>query len=169
MSDRARSLSRMPIRRDASTSRPRSPSIDILKKSLDAAGVNRRTFVNETGLSYEYVSRIFNSKVKFPAVRETLERFAEVAKIDPARLHHLSRVGIVDQCEQQMFERCIFVAALRSVGERGMKRLFKALGKTGHDTRSQTGRPGHTGRLPGGVPVKGRRQTMVYAAELNRE
>ena len=78
MSDRARSLSRMPIRRDASTSRPRSPSIDILKKSLDAAGVNRRTFVNETGLSYEYVSRIFNSKVKFPAVRETLEKFAEV-------------------------------------------------------------------------------------------
>lgn len=83
MSDRARSLSRMPIRRDASTSRPRSPSIDILKKSLEAAGVNRRTFVNETGLSYEYVSRIFNSKVKFPAVRETLEKFAEVAKIDP--------------------------------------------------------------------------------------
>jgi transcriptional regulator with XRE-family HTH domain len=83
VSDRARSLSRMPIRRDASTSRPRSPSIDILKKSLETAGVNRRTFVNETGLSYEYVSRIFNSKVKFPAVRETLEKFAEVAKIDP--------------------------------------------------------------------------------------
>jgi transcriptional regulator with XRE-family HTH domain len=82
VSDRARSLSRMPIRRDASTSRPRSPSIDILKKSLETAGVNRRTFVNETGLSYEYVSRIFNSKVKFPAVRETLEKFAEVAKID---------------------------------------------------------------------------------------
>ncbi|MDB5095914.1 MAG: hypothetical protein JWM80_335 [Cyanobacteria bacterium RYN_339] len=73
----------MPIRRDASTSRPRSPSIDILKKSLEVAGVNRRTFVNETGLSYEYVSRIFNSKVKFPAVRETLEKFAEVAQIDP--------------------------------------------------------------------------------------
>jgi len=73
----------MPIRRDVSNTRPRSPSIDILKKSLEKAGVNRRTFVNETGLSYEYVSRIFNSKVKFPAVRETLEKFAEVAKIDP--------------------------------------------------------------------------------------
>lgn len=83
MSDRARSLSRMPIRRESSSSRPRSPSIEILKKSLEAAGVNRRTFVNETGLSYEYVSRIFNSKVKFPAVRETLEKFAEVARIDP--------------------------------------------------------------------------------------
>lgn len=83
MSERARSLSRMPVRRDSANSRPRSPSIDILKRSLEAAGVSRRTFVNETGLSYEYVSRIFNSKVKFPAVRETLERFAEVARIDP--------------------------------------------------------------------------------------
>lgn len=83
MSDRARSLTRMPVRRDSATTRPRSPSIDILKKSLEAAGVSRRTFVNETGLSYEYVSRIFNSKVKFPAVRETLEKFADVAKIDP--------------------------------------------------------------------------------------
>jgi transcriptional regulator with XRE-family HTH domain len=73
----------MPIRRESNTSRPRSPSIDILKRSLEKAGVNRRTFVNETGLSYEYVSRIFNNKVKFPAVRETLEKFAEVAQIDP--------------------------------------------------------------------------------------
>ncbi len=60
-----------------------SPSIDILKRSLEVAGVNRKTFVKETGLSYEYVSRIFNNKVKFPTVRETLERFAEVARIDP--------------------------------------------------------------------------------------
>lgn len=73
----------MPVRRESSNTRPRSPSIDILKKSLEKAGVNRRTFVQETGLSYEYVSRIFNSKVKFPAVRETLEKFAEVAQIDP--------------------------------------------------------------------------------------
>ncbi|HEY9722679.1 MAG TPA: helix-turn-helix transcriptional regulator [Oscillatoriaceae cyanobacterium] len=73
----------MPIRRESTNTRPRSPSIDILKRSLEKAGVNRRTFVQETGLSYEYVSRIFNSKVKFPAVRETLEKFAEVAQIDP--------------------------------------------------------------------------------------
>lgn len=83
MSDRARSLSRMPVRRESNNTRPRSPSIDILKKSLEKAGVNRRMFVQQTGLSYEYVSRIFNSKVKFPAVRETLEKFAEVAQIDP--------------------------------------------------------------------------------------
>ncbi len=67
----------------SSTTKPRSPSIDILKRSLEQAGVNRKTFVKETGLSYEYVSRIFNSKVKFPTVRETLEKFAEVGQIDP--------------------------------------------------------------------------------------
>lgn len=84
MNTRARSLSRMPVRGETPAStRPRSPSIDILKRSLELAGVNRKTFVKETGLSYEYVSRIFNAKVKFPTVRETLERFAEVAQIDP--------------------------------------------------------------------------------------
>ncbi|MEB3284439.1 MAG: hypothetical protein VKN33_04040 [Candidatus Sericytochromatia bacterium] len=83
MSERGRTLTRMPTRRDMTNVRHRSPSIDILKRSLDNAGVNRRTFVDATGLSYEYVSRIFNSKVKFPAVRETLEKFAEVARIDP--------------------------------------------------------------------------------------
>jgi transcriptional regulator with XRE-family HTH domain len=70
-------------RREEASSFSRSPSIDLLMQSLKAAEVSRRTFVNETGLSYEYVSRIFNNKVKFPAVRETLEKFAEVARIDP--------------------------------------------------------------------------------------
>lgn len=70
-------------RAGSASSRPRSPSVEILKRSLEAAGVTRKLFVQETGLSYEYVSRIFNSKVKFPTVRETLERFAEVAQIDP--------------------------------------------------------------------------------------
>lgn len=83
MPARSRTLNRMPARREGSQGRSRSPSIEILKRSLDNAGVSRRTFVDETGLSYEYVSRIFNSKVKFPAVRETLEKFAEVARIDP--------------------------------------------------------------------------------------
>lgn len=61
----------------------RSPSIEILRRALEVRGITRKTFVQETGLSYEYVSRIFNAKVRFPMVRETLERFAEVACIDP--------------------------------------------------------------------------------------
>lgn len=84
MTYRSRTFNRMTVRAEGGTnSRPRSASIDILKRSLEVAGVNRKTFVKETGLSYEYVSRIFNNKVKFPTVRETLERFAEVAQIDP--------------------------------------------------------------------------------------
>lgn len=79
------SRTRTTLRGETKITRPRSPSIDLLKRSLDGAGINRKTFVKETGLSYEYVSRIFNSKVKFPTVRETLERFAEVANIDPMR------------------------------------------------------------------------------------
>ena len=62
---------------------PRSPSIDILRRALELRGISRKAFVQATGLSYEYVSRIFNSKVRFPMVRETLERFAEVARLDP--------------------------------------------------------------------------------------
>lgn len=60
-----------------------SPSIALLREGLARMGVSRRAFVEATGLSYEYVSRIFNNKVRFPSVRETLERFAEVAGLDP--------------------------------------------------------------------------------------
>jgi transcriptional regulator with XRE-family HTH domain len=68
---------------DTGRRHPRSPSIDILRRALELRGITRKAFVQSTGLSYEYVSRIFNSKVRFPMVRETLERFAEVAGVDP--------------------------------------------------------------------------------------
>jgi hypothetical protein len=56
----------------------------------------------------------------------------EIAKFDATGLHHGRRVGIVDQCEQKMFQRRILVAALRRMGERGMQRFFEALGETWH-------------------------------------
>jgi transcriptional regulator with XRE-family HTH domain len=96
----------MPVRSEAKVSRPRSPSVELLKSSLDDAGVNRKTFVKETGLSYEYVSRIFNSKVKFPTVRETLERFAEVAQIDPMRFaEYQSLVDALPESTRQIWTR----------------------------------------------------------------
>ncbi len=96
----------MPVRSEAKASRPRSPSVELLKTSLDDAGVNRKTFVKETGLSYEYVSRIFNSKVKFPTVRETLERFAEVAQIDPMRFtEYQSLVDALPDSTRQIWAR----------------------------------------------------------------
>lgn len=69
--------------RAASDERLPSASIATLREGLARQGVGRRDFVAATGLSYEYVSRIFNNKVRFPSVRETLERFAEVAGLDP--------------------------------------------------------------------------------------
>ncbi|HEY9766735.1 MAG TPA: helix-turn-helix transcriptional regulator, partial [Chroococcales cyanobacterium] len=106
ITDRSRSLTRMPVRSEAKVSRPRSPSVELLKSSLDDAGVNRKTFVKETGLSYEYVSRIFNSKVKFPTVRETLERFAEVAQIDPMRFaEYQSLVDALPESTRQIWTR----------------------------------------------------------------
>jgi len=90
----------------SSTTKPRSPSIDILKRSLEKAGVNRKTFVQETGLSCEYVSRIFNSKVKFPTVRETLEKFAEVGKIDPMVFPEYQQlVSVLPESTRKVWQR----------------------------------------------------------------
>ena len=80
---------------------------------------------------------------------------AQIAQVHTARLHHLRRIGIVDQREQQMFESCVFVAALRSIGERGMKRLFKALCKTGHGRRSSVRQSGQEGPGAGWSPEVG--------------
>ncbi len=106
---RSRTLTRMPIRSTTdlpTNSRPRSPSIDILKRSLEIAGVSRKQFVQATGLSYEYVSRIFNAKVKFPTVRETLEKFAEVAEIDPMMFPEYQQlVAVLPESTRKLWNR----------------------------------------------------------------
>ena len=56
----------------------------------------------------------------------------QIAQVHAAGLHHLCRVGIVDQRQQQMLQRRVLVAALGRVGERGMQRFFEALCETGH-------------------------------------
>jgi hypothetical protein len=56
---------------------------------------------------------------------------AQVTQVDSARLHYLRRIGIVDQGQQEVLERRVFVAALRGVGERGVRvfsRLWAKLG-----------------------------------------
>ena len=45
----------------------------------------------------------------------------ELAQVDPARAHHLGRMLIVDQREQQMLKRRIFVAAVGG----GLERLVE--------------------------------------------
>ena len=56
----------------------------------------------------------------------------QLAEIDPARLHHLRRMFVVDQREQQMFERRIFVAPRAGRFERLVQRGFESAGKGWH-------------------------------------
>ena len=60
------------------------------------------------------------------------EAAAQLVQVDVARPHHRRRVLIVDQGEQQMLERRIFMVPL--IGERQctVERLFKAARKSGH-------------------------------------
>ncbi len=68
--------------------------------------MSRKQFVQATGLSYEYVSRIFNSKVKFPTVRETLERFADVAQIDPMMFPEYQQlVAVLPESTRKLWDR----------------------------------------------------------------
>ena len=57
---------------------------------------------------------------------------AQLVEIDVAGAHHRRRVGIVDQGQQQMFERRIFVVALVGERQRLAKGLFERAGKYRH-------------------------------------
>ena len=60
------------------------------------------------------------------------EAAAQLVEIDIAGPHHRGRILIVDQGQQQVLERRIFVVPL--IGERqcAVERLFKAARKSGH-------------------------------------
>jgi len=60
-----------------------SPSIQILLNAIKQAKLKKTEFARTAGLSYEYVSRVVNGKVKFPATRERLEQFASILDLDP--------------------------------------------------------------------------------------
>ena len=50
---------------------------------------------------------------------------AQPIEIDAASTQHSDRVLILSQCEQQVFERGIFMPALIGIGESPMQRLFE--------------------------------------------
>ncbi len=58
--------------------------------------------------------------------------FAEFGQVDTAGEHHLRCVLVVDQREQQVLERRVFVPPLGRARERGVEGLFEVLGETGH-------------------------------------
>ena len=49
----------------------------------------------------------------------------QTVEVDAARTQNGNRVLILGECQQQMFERGIFVPALIGVGESPMQRLFE--------------------------------------------
>jgi hypothetical protein len=60
------------------------------------------------------------------------QRFAQLVNIDIAGPHHRRRVAVIQQRQQQMFERGIFMMPLVCERQRLVKRMFKTLGKSGH-------------------------------------
>src|SRR4030095_12503283 len=66
------------------------------------------------------------------AVEILLDRGLEVVAVDAAAGHHLAGMGVVDQSNQQMFERRIFMAPLRRFAERIVQGSLKFTRETGH-------------------------------------
>ena len=60
------------------------------------------------------------------------EAALELVEIDIAGAHHGGRVLILDQRQQQMFQRGVFVVALVRERERAVQGLFEAAGKSWH-------------------------------------
>ena len=53
----------------------------------------------------------------------------ERAELDVAGPHHTGRILVIDQAEEQVLERCVFVLALVGVGHRAMQGFFELAGK----------------------------------------
>jgi hypothetical protein len=53
-------------------------------------------------------------------------------EVDAAGGHHFGGIGVVDQRQQQVLERRVFVRAVGRVLERGVKGLLEALGEARH-------------------------------------
>jgi hypothetical protein len=56
----------------------------------------------------------------------------QVVEVDVAGAHDCGRFGIVDQREQQVLERRVFMMTFVGESKRLMKRLFQALGESRH-------------------------------------
>lgn len=69
----------------ASTLEPAlSPSVHLILERLDALKLSKTEFARLLGVSPDYVYRILKGRVPFPYVRETIERMAEICRIEPA-------------------------------------------------------------------------------------
>ena len=63
------------------------------------------------------------------AVEIGADRLAKLVQVDAAGGHHLGGMGVVDQREQQMLERRIFVPAVAGFGQGGVQGLLEFAGE----------------------------------------
>ncbi len=71
------------------------------------------------------------------------EAAAQLVEVDIARPHHRGRILVLDQRQQEMLERRIFMVPLVGERQRAMERLFEAARKTGHSRSLQLYRSLH--------------------------
>ncbi len=60
-----------------------SASVQTIADQLTELAISKTEFARLLGVSPDYVYRILKGRVPFPRVRETMERMAEILKIDP--------------------------------------------------------------------------------------
>lgn len=60
-----------------------SASVQTIADQLNELAVSKTEFARLLGVSPDYVYRILKGRVPFPRVRETMERMAEILKLDP--------------------------------------------------------------------------------------
>ena len=65
-------------------------------------------------------------------IKISFHHLAQLIQIDTAAFHHRCRIFIIDQREQQMFQRGIFVPPFGCIGERIVQRFLEILSKARH-------------------------------------
>ncbi len=97
--------------------------------------VDRRTLDDplEAGGRFRLVERLDDQIVEI-GIEIMRDVLAQLVEIDVAGAQHRCGVGIVDQRQQQMFERRIFVVAFVGERERLAKSLFQRAGEYRHHT-----------------------------------
>jgi transcriptional regulator with XRE-family HTH domain len=65
------------------TSPTLSASVQTIAEQLGELSISKTEFARLLGVSPDYVYRILKGRVPFPRVRETIERMAEILRLDP--------------------------------------------------------------------------------------
>lgn len=75
-------------------------------------------------VGFEFV--VTGDQVGEIVIDEVAHRLAQGVEVDVASPHHGGGIGVVDQSEQQVLQRRIFMVTLVGVGQGLMQRFFEA-------------------------------------------